>query len=1101
MVHKGRKSNSAKKILGPQSNEERLRRMATVIQDSNDAITIQDLEGRILAWNRGAEIIYGYSEGEALRMNIVDTVPESHRSEALNFIAALKLGEVVPVLETKRRAKNGRIIDVWLTNTKLVDDKGKLTGVATTGRDITERKIAEAAMRDKARELEFLREGQITLSDKMRGEQDVSRLGQSVLSHLAPFLNAQMGAFYCLTDQNTLRRVSGYAYAKLDAKERTIALGEGLIGQAALEKRPILLENLPPSYFGVIQSDLGESAPRSLLLAPVFYDGKVNGIIELASFNSFSEHQRTFLAHVSENIGIAINTSISRKNQQELLERSQILTERLQSQQDELKATNEELEEQSRALQMSQARLQTQQTELEETNAQLEEQTLALEMQRDTLNQKNDALNKAQKLLEERSEEIQRASQYKSEFLANMSHELRTPLNSSLILAKLLSENAVGNLSAEQIQYANSIYSAGNDLLNLINDILDLSKVEAGKLEVRLENVFLPSVVGSLNKTFGPVAKEKGVTFEVRLAAGVPDRIFTDQQRLEQILKNLLSNAFKFTQKGEVLLEISLQADHRVAFMVSDTGIGVDPAHQEIIFEAFRQADGTTNRKYGGTGLGLSISRDLARLLGGVIEVRSELGQGSQFTLRLPKTYDESRIEVAAPKKYSPSAAKAVPEPTGLALERPRTTARPKATPFADDRDLPAASRKTVLVIEDDVRFAHILFELAHELKYRCLVAQDAEEGLSLAETHYPDAILLDMKLPDRSGLLVLDRLKENPKTRHIPVHVASAHDYSEKALQMGAIGYILKPAKREALKSAFEKIEFHLARRMKRVLLVEDDRRQRESIVELLSDSDVEITAVELASEALDALKSGLFDCIIIDLKLPDMSGEQLLKEMNAQEMPEAFPPVIVYTGRSLSIEEEDRLRKYSRAIIIKGARSPDRLVEEVSLFLHHIDTDANRKSSSPPAPAKNRDDIFQGRRILVVDDDVRNIFALTSALEQKGAAVEVAKSGRDALVKLAETARIDLVLMDIMMPEMDGFEATREIRKQKRFARLPIIAVTAKASKQDQVHCMEAGADDYLAKPIDLSQLFSLIRVWLPELGRDDSRSSFDPISKELL
>jgi len=1061
---------------------EKFRRMATVIQDSNDAITFQDLEGNILAWNRGAEKIYGYSEAEALTKNIVDTVPKEYQEEAREFIKALKRGELLPNLETKRKHKDGRIVDVWLTNTKLTDDKGNLTGLATTERDITERNHSEASLREKASELEFLREGQMTLSDKMRGEQDVSRLGQSVLSHLVPFLNAQMGAFYYVNEEKNLKRVSGYAYSKVENKEKTIMFGEGLVGQTALEKRPILLENLPANYFGKIGSDLGEAVPRSLLLAPVFYEGEVNGVIELASFSSFTEHQRTFLEHVSENIGIAINTSNGRKIQQELLEKSQNLTDELQTQQEELKATNDVLEEQARALQDSQTKLETQQAELEQTNEQLGQQ-------RDILNEKNEALNKAQTLLEERSDEVQRASQYKSEFLANMSHELRTPLNSSLILSKLLGDNTGGNLTEEQIQYANSIYSAGNDLLSLINDILDLSKVEAGKLEIRPETMSLPTFLKSLEKTFDPLAKQKSLKFQIKIDHGMPEMIVTDRQRLEQILKNLLSNAFKFTEKGEVILHAGRASGGRLSISVTDTGIGVARAQHEVIFEAFRQADGTTNRKYGGTGLGLSISRDLARLLGGTIEVESVPGEGSCFKLLLPETYDESRVEAASPKTYSSSSLSShISDFEGLSSDssKPRPD-RIKPAPFLDDRAVLNTNARTLLVIEDDQQSAKILFELAHELHYKCIVAQDAEEGLELARKTLPDAILLDIKLPDQSGLSVLDQLKEDPFTRHIPVHMASAHDYRERAFQMGAIGYVMKPAKREDFVAAFKKIESKLVQKIKHVLIVEDDKLQRESMVKLISSADVEITAVALGKDALESLKKVAYDCIVIDLKLPDMTGEQLLKQMTHQMEPALFPPVIVYTGRSLSRDEEDQLRKYSRSIIIKGAKSPERLLDEMSLFLHQVQSKLSVEKQSMLKTVRSLDDVFEGRKILVVDDDVRNIFALTAALEQKGALIQVARNGKEALEKLKEDPRLDLVLMDIMMPEMNGYQATREIRKQQRFSRLPIIAVTASATKKDQTLCMEAGASDYLAKPIDLHQLFSLIRVWMPKLGRD--------------
>jgi signal transduction histidine kinase len=565
--------------------------------------------------------------------------------------------------------------------------------------------------------------------------------------------------------------VAGYAYSKIDDREKMIAFGEGLVGQAALKKRPILLEQLPAHYFGKIGSDLGESTPRSLLLAPVFYEGEMNGVIELASFASFSEHQKTFLEHVSENIGIAINTSFSRKKQQELLERSQNLTEEPQTQQGELKATNDELEDQARALQQSQTELKSQQAELEQTNEQLEEQTQALEQERDILNENNVALNKAQTLLEERSDEVQRASQYKSEFLANMSHELRTPLNSSLILAKLLADNAGGNLTVEQVQYAHSISSAGNDLLNLINDILDLSKVEAGKLEIRPENVFLKGVIKNLERTFEPLALEKKLSFKIDIDEGVPETVLTDRQRLEQILKNLLSNAFKFTDRGEVYLHVSRAANNRISISVSDTGIGVHKAQREVIFEAFGQADETTNRKYGGTGLGLSISRDLARLLGGSVDVQSVPGEGSKFTLVPPEQYDEASIATASPKVYSS------PLASGPVQENSPVVVRVKAIPFSDDRNAPLSAKRTLLVIEDDRKFAQILFDLAHELDYKCVVAQDAEGGISLAQRLLPDAILLDMGLPDHSGLTVLDQLKEYPHTRHIDHAIGLFHD------------------------------------------------------------------------------------------------------------------------------------------------------------------------------------------------------------------------------------------------------------------------------------------------------------------------------------
>jgi PAS domain S-box-containing protein len=1032
---------------------EKFRRMATVIQDSNDAITFQDLEGNILAWNRGAEIMYGYSEAEALTKNIVDTVPPEYQEEARGFIASLKRGSLVPTLETKRKHKNGRIIDVGLTNTKLTDDKGNLTGIATTERDITERKQHEASLKEKFRELDYLREGQIALSEQMRGQQDISRLGQSILSHLVPFTNAQLGAFYWVSDDKKLQRVSGYALSKNESSEKTIAFGDGLIGQVALEKRTLLIENVPADYFNKIKSDTGSMTPRSLIICPILYEDEVNGIIEIASVIPFTEHQRAFLSHVSGNIGIAINTSNVRKKNQELFEKSQTLNAAQQEQQEELKATNEELEEQSRALKESKARLENQQSILKKTNDQLEVKT----------------------------NEVLRASQYKTEFLANMSHELRTPLNSSLILAKLLMDNVKGNLTDDQVQFASSIYSSGNDLLNLINDILDLSKVEAGKLDIRVESVFIPKVFESLKQTFQSLATSKQINMEVLSEPSITDTLITDRQRLEQILKNLLSNALKFTENGTVQIRLFQYSPGNLAFAVSDSGIGIPEEQQENIFEAFRQADGTTNRKYGGTGLGLSISRDLARLLGGSIVVESIVGKGSCFTLILPESYNDLAVVSAPLKVYSEKikykeTAHVIPESLNFDKNRP--------LPFEDDRTRLLINDKKILVIEDEAQFSKILYELAHELNYKCLVAQSADEGFRMALEYSPDAILLDMVLPDHLGLTTLDRLKQNSETRHIPVHIISSEDHSETAFQMGAVGYKLKPIKSEEIKKAFLKLESKIAKRTNKILVVEYNALQAKSICSLIQDDGIEIITVGTANEAMNQLKKTIFDCMILDLKLPDMSGDKLLELMNREDI-QTYPPVIIYTGRSLSRAEEDELRKYSKSIIIKGATSPERLLDEVTLFLHRNESLMSKESRKLLKIARSQEQIFEGRKILLVDDDVRNIFALTSALEQKGATIIVGRNGHEALSQLEVDPTIDLVLMDIMMPEMDGHEATREIRKQDRFSKLPIIAVTARAMKDDQEKCLEAGANDYLSKPVDLEKLLSLIRVWMPKDG----------------
>ncbi|QJI11858.1 response regulator [Pseudomonas sp. ADAK22] len=937
-----------------------------------------------------------------------------------------------------------------------------------------------------ARRLEqqaWLRNGQTELAEQVLGQLSLNMLGRNILQFFAQYMGSAVAALYVREEHGGLRRVATYGFSReQEQREQAIYSDEGIVGQAAQLDRLIRLDDVPVDYFKV-SSGLGEGATRSVLVMPTSDDDRVNGVIELGFLRPLDERDVELVELIAGNIGTSIEAARYRQRLQEVLAETQQLNEELQVQQEELKTANEELEEQSRILKESQAHLETQQAELEQTNEQLAEQTQTLAEQRDAMDRKNVELNQAQLQLEDRADELQRSSKYKSEFLANMSHELRTPLNSSLILAKLLAENPQDNLSAEQVKFAESIYSAGNDLLNLINDILDISKVEAGKLEVRPENSSVVRLVDGLRGMFEPLAADRKLGFQVEVQADAPTLMFTDRQRLEQILKNLLSNAVKFTEQGEVSLSVSRAPGEGIAFTVRDSGIGIAPDEQESIFEAFRQADGTTNRRYGGTGLGLSISRDLATLLGGYISVSSEPGKGSVFTLVLPEQYVE-REEGAAPVEQ-PRQAVTAPAPKPVAVS-PLPVADVQQIPrFADDRDKAPFTTRCILVVEDEPNFARILFDLAHELGYNCLVAHGADEGYSLAEEFIPDAILLDMRLPDHSGLTVLQRLKEHASTRHIPVHVISVEDRVEAAMHMGAIGYAVKPTTREELKDVFARLEAKLTQKVKRVLLVEDDDLQRDSIARLIGDDDIEITDVGYAQAALDLLRTNVYDCMIIDLKLPDMLGNELLKRMATEDIC-SFPPVIVYTGRNLTRDEEAELRKYSRSIIIKGARSPERLLDEVTLFLHKVESQLSHDRQKMLKTARSRDKVFEGRKILLVDDDVRNIFALTSALEHKGAVVVIGRNGREAIDKLNEVDDIDLVLMDVMMPEMDGYEATALIRQDPRWKKLPIIAVTAKAMKDDQERCLAAGSNDYLAKPIDLDRLFSLIRVWLPKMER---------------
>jgi len=929
-------------------------------------------------------------------------------------------------------------------------------------------------IKDELEQQAWQRTGQAQLSERCVGQTALPILGRAALDFLAQYIGVAVAVLYIRDREGSpLRPVAAYGFDLEIAKpEASSGSRESLVEQAVFSNRMIRLDEIPDHYLKV-NSGLGNASPRSIVFLPTHHEGKLNGVLELGFLQPPQPHELEFLTLVAPNIGNTVELALHRHRLQAALEETQQLNEELNVQQEELRSSNEELEEQARVLEESQSLLENQKAELEQNNEKLAEQALLLD-------QRNLSLQTIQAELEERARDLQRASKYKSDFLANMSHELRTPLNSSMILAKLLADNQKENLDEEQVQFAQSIYSSGNDLLNLINDILDISKVEAGQLELVPEEVDLSQILNGLKMTFEPIAAQKQLQLDITAAANSPRSIVTDPLRLEQILKNLLSNAVKFTDAGEVQLTLTQGENGGVIFEVKDSGIGIALDQQKIIFEAFQQADGGINRRYGGTGLGLSISRDLAALLGGSITVKSQPGEGSTFSLLLP-----ARIPTAdTPPPRSAVTVQEQPE-TVAQVAAPAPQQQKSKGAFADDRNDYVAHARTVLVIEDDVPFARILYGLAHELRYQCLVALNATEGLQLAHDFIPDAVLLDIGLPDISGISVLQKLKISPETRHIPVHIISANERAEATLQLGALGYVVKPTTRERLLEVFQTVERKLTQKTKQVLVVEDDKTQREAIVHLIADEDVKITAVALGEEALALLRTTIFDCMIIDLKLPDMHGHELLQRMSMEEV-SSFPPVIVYTGRNLTRDEEHELLRYSRSIIIKGARSPERLLDEVTLFLHKVESELSVERQNMLKVARGRDRVLDGRRILVVDDDARNVFALTGALEQKGAIVEIARNGYEAIDQLDQIADIDLVLMDIMMPGMDGLEAMRRIRSDARFTSLPIIAITAKAMKDDQEQCLAAGASDYMAKPIDLDRLYSLLRVWMPSLER---------------
>ncbi|WP_256923942.1 response regulator [Sphingomonas sp. IBVSS2] len=915
---------------------------------------------------------------------------------------------------------------------------------------------------------EWLQAGQVGLGQALAGDLAIDRLGANALRFLAEYLGATAGAIFIRNGDGFLRRASYGVPAGAAVPER-VTPGDGLLGQAIADGRGFALAPVPDGYlyFG---SALGQARPGQLLIAPARIDGQVNTVVELGfAGTAMPAAAEDLLARIAEQLGIAVRSAKYRTQLQELLEETQAQAEELQAQGEELRSSNEELEAQARALQESQARLEVQQAELEESNAQLEEQTRTLEAQRDDL-------ARAQSSLAGQARELEQASRYKSEFLANMSHELRTPLNSLLIMARLLAENRAGNMTAEQIRHAETIETSGNDLLALINDVLDISKIEAGKLELQPRRIRIPPMLEKLRQGFAPAAEAKGLALRCEALPGTPDDFETDPQRLEQVLRNFLSNAVKFTGRGEVALSVGRAADGRLGFAVRDTGVGIAPDQQKIVFEAFRQADGTISRRYGGTGLGLSISRELARLLGGEIRLESSAGEGSVFTLLLPETYDPGLIE-AAPMAEAPLIA-AMPAPAA-----PRRA--PRAAEMADDREKLRGDSRVLLVVEDDPAFARILYELAHELGFDCLIAGTADEGALMARQYLPNAVILDIGLPDHTGLSVLDRIKRDPRTRHIPVHVVSADDDSQAALAGGAIGYMLKPVLRDQLVGVLEGLEVHMTRRLRRVLVVEDDAQQAESVRLLLASRDVETIDARSAAAALERLGSETFDCMVLDLNLPDMPGLDLLEQLSMDENL-GFPPVIVYTGRDLSADEELRLRRYSKSIIVKGAKSPERLLDEVTLFLHQVVSDLPEQQQAILSQALKRDAALDGRHILVVEDDIRNVYALTSIFEPHGARVQIARNGIEALAALDAArdggAPVELVLMDVMMPEMDGIAATRAIRGRPEWRGLPVIALTAKAMARDQQDCIAAGANDYLAKPLDVDKLLSLVRVWMP-------------------
>jgi CheY-like chemotaxis protein len=906
---------------------------------------------------------------------------------------------------------------------------------------------------------QWTKNGQAEMADVMGAGRALDELSNSIIIGLAKYVGASVGVIYLANDDDAYTRTGSYAYSPRKHASKTIKSGEGTVGQAILDANTIMVSDLPNDYIE-INSGLGEAVPRHLMVVPLKLEGRVTGAIEIGSFEPFTDSQIEFVELVSDAIAIAVRAGQNQEKVSNLLEESQTQSEELQVQQEELRTFNEELEEKTDSLQK-------QKKEIEASNV---------------------LFKQAQIELEEQARELKVINTYKSQFLANMSHELRTPLNSMLLLSKSLMSDRLGNLQDEQIEDAKIIYEGGQDLLNLINDIMDLSKVEAGMLTVNYESVELESIKASLQGLFDPVAASKNLKFKVDITETAPESIKTDGQRLEQVLNNFLSNAFKFTENGNVILRISphdhsanaglneLENKDLLVFSVIDTGMGIPADKLRLVFEAFQQVDGTTSRNHGGTGLGLAISRELTHLLGGEILIESKEGEGSCFSLYLPLN-EADRIE---PKQIEPERQQLAPLlKAGLAA--PAIELQPTQY-ISDDRNQIDEGDQNILIIEDDRDFAKALMKTVRSSGYKCLAAADGRSGLYLATEFQLSGILLDMGLPDIDGLQVIKQLKYQARTASVPIHVISGHDRQGEVIASGVSGYLQKPATREDIESAIGDISQLSVKHMRHILVVEDDNDNQRAIASLFRGSTIEFTFAANGKAACEHIESKQFDCVILDLNLPDMSGFDVLKKVTKNSK-KVLPPIIIYTGRELTDAENMHLAEFTSSIIVKDAESPERLIDEVAMFLHSDMVKGQSKAKQAVRMLHNDDILFRDRTILLVDDDMRNVYVLSRELQYLGLNVLMAENGQVALNKLKESPAIELVLMDIMMPVMDGYEAMRKIRGIKNFAELPIIALTAKAMPEDRALCIDAGASEYLTKPINVDKLKAMLRVWLFE------------------
>lgn len=1036
--------------------EERIRK---IVETAIDPIITIDIHGIVCSMNSATTKLLGYLESELVGYNIAIIMPEPYHSEhdqyIKNYLNTRNRKIIGKSREVRARSKSGEIIPVTLSVSEIiVGEEHFFTGII---RDIRHEKSQALEMENLNKKLTQENQEKDIIADLenvLRGIDQVEIFSNNVLKFFAERFNLILGMFYIVnTEKKKIALVSGYGFKERRSRTTEFNWGEGLVGECVKNKVPVSIEEPPKDYFKV-SSGSGESLPKEVFLLPLLIDEEILGAIEFCALKSISTDTKNFINSLLQNVTINLKILLAQEKQEHLLKKTQSQKETLQEQEEELRSSNEELESQAQSLKQSEE-------ELRSTNDELNEQLNLIEIQKEEL--------------KKQSEELKEISRYKSEFLANMSHELRTPLNSLLILAQGFMNNKAGNLSADQQEEAKIIYESGSDLLTLINDVLDISKVEAGKLLIEIQPIGISDIAAVIERQFNPLAQQRGVQFFVELDKNLPNTINTDQVRLLQILKNLISNAIKFTEEGSVSLKISLK-DQFVTFEVIDTGIGIPKDKQSLVFSEFQQADGSTSRKYGGTGLGLSISKKLAELMNGRLTLESEEGKGSIFIFSMPLNLIPDTEESANSGVVNTAELTLNQEPAVETISLPNDLSE-IPNDLADDRDKLDSNLPILLVIDDDVHFLRLIGNLIHDNQFQVLLSLTGDTGIKLAMAYQPNGIVLDLGLPDMSGEEVLTVLKQNPKTANIPVHIISAKDKSNELLEKGALSFLQKPVKEEDLISLIGQLSSSSANK---ILVVEDDYAAQKELHEVFDSFNIEVQAdfVKTAAAAIEKLAMEDYSCLILDLELPDAFGIELVEKL-VKKMRQTTP-IIIYTARELTGEEFKKINQYTNKVIVKGVEAKERLIDEVQLFFHHIE----KQTGYAPKIENNQGNQlakFDGERVLLVDDDLRNTFALSRALEVEGLEVVIADNGELAIEKLSEESPFDLILMDIMMPIMDGYEAIRKIKSMADYKDIPIIALTAKATEQDKKQCIEAGANDYLNKPVDLERLLQLIRVWI--------------------